>query len=55
MQYIKTGREVDPSFTFPANAGYKIIVMTAVMSDYSLYFAKETDMGSIVKIFWRYY
>jgi len=51
MHYIKIGTEVDPSFTFPANAGYKIIAMTAVRSDYSLYFAKETDMDSIVKIF----
>jgi len=55
MQYIKIGREVDTSFTFPANAGYKITAMTALRSYYSLYFTKETDMGSIVKIFWRYY
>jgi hypothetical protein len=55
MQYIKIDREAGPSFTFPANAGYKIFAMTAVRSNYSLYFMKETDMGSIVKIFWRYY
>jgi hypothetical protein len=55
MQYIKIGRESGPSFAFPAYAGHKIIAMTEVKSHYSLYFAKETEMGSIVKIFWRYY
>jgi hypothetical protein len=45
MQYIKIDREPGLSFTFPANAGYKIIAMTAFRSDYSSYFAKETNMG----------
>ena len=33
MQYIKIRREAGPSFTFPANAVYDIIAMTAVRSN----------------------
>jgi hypothetical protein len=55
MQYIKMGREAGPSFIFSVNAGYKVIAMAAVRSYYSSYFAKKTNMGSIVKVFWRCY